>query len=149
MDRWLIRKEDVVEEIEAKDGLPSADRNDEDTLLLAGPSQAKFGAVNYVKTQDTIPIRESFTPKGVKWDTTYMNWPEIHHQCIEFIRWLNSTSKIIFLVREENVRQWRDYVNLDETVEAIKIELDLGIKVFGESRLFRRDSQADITHHIL
>ncbi|CEI38773.1 unnamed protein product [Fusarium venenatum] len=78
-----------------------------------------------------------------------MNWPEIHHQCIEFIRWLNSTSKIIFLVREENVRQWRDYVNLDETVEAIKIELDLGIKVFGESRLFRRDSQADITHHIL
>ncbi|KAG8665685.1 hypothetical protein FPOAC2_10765 [Fusarium poae] len=87
--------------------------------------EAKFGTNNQVKTPDTIPIRESFAPKGVKWDTAYTNWSQIHDQCIELVRWFNSTSNIFFLINEENIRRWRDYINLDETDEAIKIELQV------------------------
>ncbi|KAM0241214.1 hypothetical protein ACHAPO_002017 [Fusarium lateritium] len=100
--------------------------------------QAKFDIDDHIKTQDTIPIREAFVRGGVDWGTVYTNWSQIKDECCKFVRWLNSTTKIIILVSEENIRQLRDYVNLDETVEAIKIELDLGINVFGDKPSFQK-----------
>ncbi|RGP69333.1 hypothetical protein FSPOR_4826 [Fusarium sporotrichioides] len=72
-----------------------------------------------------------------------MNWSQIRDECVKFTRWLNSNSKIIFLLSEENVRQWRDYLNLDGTVEAIKIELDRSrSQGLAKGRPFRSSGQS-------
>ncbi|KAJ4311783.1 hypothetical protein N0V84_010278 [Fusarium piperis] len=94
---------------------------------------AKFKHDPHVKTQDTLPIRESFTRGGVQWDKHYANWPQIKETCLEFTRWLNRNSKIIMIVGEENVRGWLDLIELDDTVEAIKVKFNLDLPIFGET----------------
>ncbi|RTE82847.1 hypothetical protein BHE90_002624 [Fusarium euwallaceae] len=98
---------------------------------------AKFKHDPYVKTQDTLPIREDFIRGGVKWDKLYANWPQIKETCLEFTRWLNRNSKIIMIVGEENVRSWQNLIELDDTVEAIKVEFKIDLTVFGETPCFQ------------
>ncbi|KAF4448652.1 hypothetical protein F53441_7961 [Fusarium austroafricanum] len=93
----------------------------DDTNPSLRAQHAKFEYNDCVKSQDTYPIRVNFVRGGIKLDTIYENWSQIHEECLKFTRWLNRNSKIIFFVGEENVRHWRELV-----------ELDIDLMVFGE-----------------
>lgn len=109
--------------------------DDTDPSLRAQHAKFEFDA--HIKTQDTYPIREGFARGGIKWETIYDNWSQIKEECLKFTRWLNRHSKIILIVGDENCREWREFVHPDETVEAIKIELDISFPIFGDKPCFQ------------
>ncbi|RKK86638.1 hypothetical protein BFJ69_g862 [Fusarium oxysporum] len=86
-----------------------------------------------VKTQNRIPIRESFKQHGIEWQKIYSNWPQIEQRCLEFQQWLNARSKIIIAIGSENHATVLNLLNLDSTMEAVKVTLDIPMKMFGEA----------------
>ncbi|RSL90517.1 hypothetical protein CEP51_000674 [Fusarium floridanum] len=70
-------------------------------------------------------------------ETIYDNWSQIKEECLKFTRWLNRHSKIILIIGDENYREWREFIHLDETVEAIKIDLDIDLPVFSDKPCFQ------------
>lgn len=86
---------------------------------------AKLGLNPHIKTQNRIPIREHWTPQGVKWEQKYQSWDLIAAKCHEFNVWLNAQSKIIILIGKENAFMPRDKIIPfnNESMEVLRIEL--------------------------
>jgi hypothetical protein len=116
---------------------------------------AKLGPSSFIKTQNRIPIREHWTPEGVKWEQKYPNWASVLEKCHELNVWLNTQSKIIILVGKENAFMPRDkIVPMDESMEILRIEL---CKHKGRPLLFKEQPWFEVIrnrttkkiHHLL
>lgn len=99
------------------------------TMDRTNPSIAvqytKFGPSPFVRSQDRIPFREQYGRNGVSWDTIYPHWEKILSRCDQFSRWLNGHSKIIMLIGEDNAKAFLDAVQLDDSLEQVKVRLRL------------------------
>ncbi|CAI7646807.1 unnamed protein product, partial [Penicillium bialowiezense] len=112
----------------------------------------KLGPNPHIRTQNRIPVRETWQESGVDW-SQYPNWQENENRCNKFCRWLNTQSKVIILVGKKNCMMPRTHlIQMGSSLESFQVPMHTkNLKLFGQKPRFEliRDRQTKKIHHIV
>ncbi|OTB04496.1 hypothetical protein M426DRAFT_22891 [Hypoxylon sp. CI-4A] len=84
----------------------------------------KVGSNPYIRTENLYPIRVDYAPlKGRRLFFEHAQQSRIEKICFDFIKWLDSRSKFLILLGEENFKCFDGLIEVKEGCEAKKVEL--------------------------
>ncbi|KAI0882166.1 uncharacterized protein GGS22DRAFT_191337 [Annulohypoxylon maeteangense] len=84
----------------------------------------KAGSNPYIRTENLYPIRVDYTPaEGRRLFADHQKGHRIEKICFEFIKWIDSHSKFLIVLGEENFRYFNSLIEVKEGCEVKKVEL--------------------------